>query len=150
MPDNQHVVFSSTRAGPQNLYSQLADGSGTAERVTTSATGQYVTSAAPDGKQLVVLQQSPETGNDLALLTLGATQSPAMLVRTPAAEGPAEISPDGRWLAYESDESGQRQIYVRPFPDVNGGRWQISPSGGGRPLWAPNGSELFMKISMTP
>ncbi len=57
------------------------------------------------------------------------------LIRSPAAETNAEISPDGRWLAYQSDESGQYQIHVRPFPDVNGGHWQISTSGGTRPLW---------------
>jgi eukaryotic-like serine/threonine-protein kinase len=55
----------------------------------------------------------------------------------------AEISSDGHWLAYESNESGQREVYVRPFPDVSGGRWQISTGGGTRPLWARDGQELF-------
>jgi serine/threonine-protein kinase len=55
----------------------------------------------------------------------------------------AEVSPDGRWLAFESDESGQREVHVRPFTDVSGGRWQVSTGGGSRPLWARNGEELF-------
>ena len=58
-------------------------------------------------------------------------------------EAQPKISPDGRWMAYTSDESGQNEIYVRPFPEVNKGRWQVSTSGGGWPLWSPNGRELF-------
>ena len=65
------------------------------------------------------------------------------LVQTPFNELNGDISPDGRWLAYQSDESGQREIYARPFPDVSGGKWQISTNGGTRPLWARNGQELF-------
>ena len=53
------------------------------------------------------------------------------------------MSPDGRWLAYQSDEGGENQIYVRPFPDVNRGRWQVSPGGGIKPVWSRNGRELF-------
>ncbi len=56
-----------------------------------------------------------------------------------------EISPDGRWMAYTSDESGKYEIYVRPFPEVNKGRWQVSTSGGDTPLWSPNGRELFYR-----
>ena len=65
------------------------------------------------------------------------------LMQTPYRELNADISPDGRWLAYESDESGQREVYVRPFPDVSGGRWQVSPGGGTRPVFGRNGQELF-------
>ena len=54
-----------------------------------------------------------------------------------------KISPDGRWMAYTSDESGKSEIYVRPFPDVDKGKWQVSTSGGGSPLWSPDGRELF-------
>jgi serine/threonine-protein kinase len=65
------------------------------------------------------------------------------LIQSSFFEGNPEISPDGRWLAYESNESGQREIYVRPFPQVEGGRWQVSSGGGARPLWARSGEELF-------
>jgi serine/threonine-protein kinase len=58
-----------------------------------------------------------------------------------------EISPDGHWLAYQSDESGQGEVYVRPYPDVNTGRWQISTGGGTRPAWNPNGRELFYFVA---
>jgi serine/threonine-protein kinase len=67
----------------------------------------------------------------------------APLVQTMFTEGLGEISPDGRWLAYQSNESGQNQVYVRPFPDVNSGRWQVSPAGGTKPVWARSGRELF-------
>jgi dipeptidyl aminopeptidase/acylaminoacyl peptidase len=141
--DNRRVAYSSPRDGAQNLYAQLADGTGAVERLSTSPLGQFATSATPDGRQLVILQQSPQSGNDLALVTVGDNSPPTPLVQTAAADGPAEISPDGRWLAYESEESGQYQIYVRPFPDVNSSRAQISPSGGRKPLWARNSPELF-------
>jgi serine/threonine-protein kinase len=65
------------------------------------------------------------------------------LVRTSFNELNAEVSPDGRWLAYESDESGQNEVYVRPFPNVDVGRWQVSRGGGTRPVWARSGGELF-------
>ncbi|MEO7086646.1 MAG: hypothetical protein ABI442_17615 [Gemmatimonadaceae bacterium] len=58
-------------------------------------------------------------------------------------EGGAELSPDSRWLAYVSNEQGGNEVFVRPFPDVNGGRWQVSNGGGSAPLWAHNGRELF-------
>lgn len=64
-------------------------------------------------------------------------------MKTPFNEENGEVSPDGRWLAYQSDESGQFEIYVRPFPKVAGGRWLISTAGGVQPLWARNGQELF-------
>ena len=80
---------------------------------------------------------------NLAVLSLGAERRTEPLVHTEFNEQNAEISPDGRWLAYESDESGQREVYVRPFPNVNEGRWQVSSGGGTRPLWARNGQELF-------
>ena len=67
----------------------------------------------------------------------------APLIASTSAERNPEVSPDGKWLAYESFESTPPQIYVRPFPDVNGGRWQISKDGGIKPVWSPNGRELF-------
>ena len=77
------------------------------------------------------------------MLTLDQNRRVEPLVQTPFNEQNAEISPDGRWLAYESNESGQIEIYVRPFPNVAGGRWQVSTGGGTRALWARNGEEIF-------
>jgi hypothetical protein len=65
------------------------------------------------------------------------------LVQSPFTERNGVVSPDGRWLAYEANDSGGSEIYVRPFPEVNSGHWQVSTAGGTRPLWARNGQELF-------
>jgi eukaryotic-like serine/threonine-protein kinase len=78
-----------------------------------------------------------------ALLTLDGTPRVKPLLQTPFDERNAAISPDGQWMAYESNESGQSQIYVRPFPHVADGQYQISTAGGRTPMWAPNGHELF-------
>ena len=77
------------------------------------------------------------------VLALDGTRRVEPLVQTPSNERNGVVSPDGRWLAYESDSSGQFEIYVMPFPNVNAGQWRISTAGGTRPLWAPNGQELF-------
>ena len=79
------------------------------------------------------------------MLTLDKDHRAQPLVQTPFFEDNGEISPDGRWLAYQSNDSGQHQISVRPFPDVNSGHWQVSTGGGIQPLWARNGEELFYR-----
>jgi serine/threonine-protein kinase len=81
------------------------------------------------------------------LLPLVGDRRPQPLVQTSYDELNPEFSPDGRWLAYESNESGRYEIYVRPFPNITGGRWLISTSGGTRPLWARNGHEIFYESS---
>ena len=88
--------------------------------------------------------QQPVIGrDDLMLLPLGGDRRPQPLLQTPYNELNAELSPNGRWLAYQSNESSHYEIYVRPFPNVTAGKWQVSTSGGTRPLWARNGQELF-------
>ncbi len=147
-PDGQHVVFSSRRAGAANLYWKAADGTGGAERLTEGPNNQYPHSFSPDGTRLVFVENSPgELGFDLRVLTLGGGHQTEPLVVSEFHEENGEISPDGRWLAYQSQESGRYEIYVRPFPKVNDGRWQISTEGGTRPLWAPDGDELFYLAS---
>jgi eukaryotic-like serine/threonine-protein kinase len=79
------------------------------------------------------------------MLALDGERRLTPLIQTTFNERNGEFSPDGRWLAYESDESGQEEIFVRPFPDVNGGRWQVSTGGGSEPLWARSGRELFYR-----
>jgi eukaryotic-like serine/threonine-protein kinase len=96
----------------------------------------------PDGR-LLLGEVSPDLGARLAMLAMNGDRRITPLMRTTFNVGNGEISPDGRWLAYESDESGREEIYVRPFPEVDGGRWQVSTGGGRRPVWAPNGRELF-------
>jgi serine/threonine-protein kinase len=124
-----------------NLFWQAADGTGAAERLTESSLNQQAFSISPDGSRVIFREGLPPY--DLNVLRLGNKRTTEALIRTPFNEMNAEVSPDGRWLAYESNESGQQEIYVRPFPNVAGGRWQVSTEGGSRPLWARNGQELF-------
>ena len=79
------------------------------------------------------------------VLALNGNRAITPLIQTTFNERNAEISADGRWLAYESDESGQSEVYVRPFPAVNAGRWQVSTAGGRQPLWAGSGREIFYR-----
>jgi serine/threonine-protein kinase len=148
--DNRHIVFTSQRSGVPNVYWQPADGTGAASRLTESANGQVPSSVSPDGHFLLITEVSPQTASDLLWMSLpvgnGKPGTPQPLIRTMAAESNGEISPNGRWLAYESDESGRNEIYLRPFPDVNGGRWQVSTIGGRTPLWSRMGDELFYRL----
>jgi eukaryotic-like serine/threonine-protein kinase len=140
-------VFSSQRLnnGAPSLFSQSADGTGTAERLTQnpSWTFQATSAVSPDGTRAVFTQGGAATTSDVMSLTLDKDHLVQPVVQTQFAELNGEISPDGRWLAYQSNDSGQVQIFVVPFPAVKNGRWQVSTGGGTRPLWARNGQELF-------
>jgi tRNA A-37 threonylcarbamoyl transferase component Bud32 len=155
-PDGNRILFASQRAGAFNIFAQAADGSATAEQLTSGADSeQYPAFVARDGTGIVGIQNSSKTSLDIVRFRLTyptsrpvpAQSSPSTvepLIQTTFSETNAEISPDGRYLAYQSNESGRgTEIYVRPFPRVNDGRWQASTRGGTRPLWARNGRELF-------
>jgi eukaryotic-like serine/threonine-protein kinase len=143
-PDAKRIIFSSVRSpGITNLSWQAADGTGQPERLVESPVAQVPQSVSPDGTQLVFRQADTQTSLDLYTLPLSGERRPAPLLRTTFTEQNADISPDGRWVAYQSNESGQNEIYVRPFPRVETGKWQISTNGGTRPLWSRDGRELF-------
>ncbi|MCU1382752.1 MAG: pknB 22 [Acidobacteria bacterium] len=139
--DSRRIIFSSARNGAANLYWQLADGSGPVERLTTSPNNQAAMSAAPDGSGIIV--RETRASADLFLMRLDGKRELQPLLQSAFQEHNGVISPDGRWLAYDSNDSGQAEVYVRPYPNVNGGHWQVSTRGGDAPLWAPNGRELF-------
>ena len=145
-PDGQHVTFRSVREGVQNVFWKLADGSGTAERLTTGEFRQNPGSWSPDGQVLAFYQFSGVGGpadRDIWVLPLEGNRQQQPFLQTQFNEGAPTFSPDGRWLAYVSDESGRNEIYVQPFPGP-GGKRQISTEGGVAPVWAPNG-ELFYR-----
>jgi len=153
--DGQRIVFASQRNGLFSLFEQAADGSGAAQRLTAAEDPQFPSSMSPDGAGVVGLQSSPKTSMDVVWFPLAGLASPSIptalskataaepLLQSAFSEVNAELSPDGRFLAYQSDESGRAEIYVRPFPRVNDGRWLVSTLGGTRPAWARNGRELF-------
>jgi Tol biopolymer transport system component len=126
-----------------NLFLQAADGTGSAERLTRSSNQQLPTAVSPDGSRVIFTETAPTTGEDILQLELTGTHAMTPLVQSPSAERNGIVSPDGRWLAYEANNSGQTEIYVRPYPAVGSGLWQVSTSGGTRPLWSRNGQELF-------
>ncbi len=142
-PDARRIVFSSERDGAESLYWRAADGTGVVERLTETTNEHDPTSVSPDGGLLLFSENATGDNDDLYTLTLDDDRRIEPLIVTEFNEANGEVSPDGRWLAYESDASGQLEIYVQPFPDVDTGRWQISTMGGRRPLWGPDGQELF-------
>jgi len=141
--DGLRLIFSSARTGTRSLFWQAANGTGMAERLTKSSNQQDPYDVSPDGTRIVFKERFPKTGWDLMVLTLDKQREVKPLVRTNFNETLAALSSDGRWLAYQSDESGRYEIYVRPFPDVDSNRWTISNGGGIMPLWSRSGDELF-------
>ena len=140
-PDGQYIAFSSTRQGASNIYRKRADGSGDVERLTESSVGQYVSSWSADGKYLLY---SPQTNaNDLWLLPLTGDRKPKEFLATKFTETEGAFSPDSRWIAYQSDESGRLEVYVRPLEGA--GKWQVSQGGGGYPRWSGDGRQLFFR-----
>ena len=142
-PDGLQLAFASERDGAFSTFWKAADGTGTVERIFESANGQLPLTFSPDGTQLVFYETHPETVRDLHVRSMDADGTSTPLLVTEFNELNAEISPDGRWLAYLSDASGHFEVYVRPFPNVEDGQWLISRDGRTKPLWGRDGRELF-------
>jgi Tol biopolymer transport system component len=138
-PDGRYVLFSSDREGSFDIYRKRADGSGDAERLTDMEQDEFVWSTSPYGKVLAYTVDSPETFSDLWLLPEDGEPEPFLV--TPAIEVAPVFSPDGLWIAYFTNESGNWNVFVR---GVDGsGKWQISSDGGAWPWWSGDGKELF-------
>ena len=142
-PDEQWFVYSSTTAGPPNLFRRRVDGGGDAEQLTTSERRQVAASWSSDGRHVAFHQNDPETRADVWVLEVDSNQTRAF-VQTPASEREPAFSPDGEWLAYVSDESGRYEVYVQPFSSP-GAKVLISTNGGTEPVWAKAGQELFYR-----
>jgi serine/threonine-protein kinase len=149
-PDGGRIVFRSQRdGGTTDLYWQRADGTGGVQRLTENKVAQAPGSWHPNGKFLAFTQTNRETFDDVMILPMKGDEAsgwkpgtPTAFLNSPFREREPMFSPDGRWLAYMSNETGRDEIYVRPFPGP-GGKWQVSTGGGQAPVWSRMRHELF-------
>jgi Tol biopolymer transport system component len=141
-PDGTRIVFTSERDGHANLYQSAASGGGADELLVQSNFRKTASDWSADGKFLLYHEVNPKTGFDLWVLPLTGEQRSFPFLQTPFDERQGHFSPDGRWIAYASDETGTWQVYVRGFPS-SGGKWQVSTDSGSQPQWRGDGRELF-------
>lgn len=141
-PDGTRIAFDSIRNGPMDIFIKSLDGSSEERPVLTSAVSKSPTDWSPDGATLVFGRLDPRTKYDLWRVSVRAGGAPEPVVRSDASEVDGRFSPDGKWLAYSSDESGTWEVYVTAFPGP-GGRWQVSIGGGVQPVWSRSGKEIF-------
>jgi Tol biopolymer transport system component len=153
--DGRSVIFASRRSGPVNLYEKSASGAGDEHLLAVDAGTPL--SWSPDGQFLLYARTDPSTGADLWVLPATGERKPLAVVQTAMDQPGGDFSPDGRWLAYESSESGRFEVYVQTFPEA-GGKRQVSPAGGTQARWRGDGRELYylgldarlMAVAVTP
>jgi serine/threonine-protein kinase len=141
--DGRRVAFSRAVDGREEVYWQAWDGSGTPEQLSRDSPDLMMPNDVSADDRYVFLFDVNAPRDILMVPTEGAPTTPVAIVSTPASEENGTLSRDGHWLAYQSNESGRYEIYVRPFPDVESGRWQVSTAGGIAPRWSRSGRELF-------
>jgi eukaryotic-like serine/threonine-protein kinase len=139
-PDGGRVVYKTTSA----LNWLALDGSGRGDAIAGTTNNDFPGSISSDGKLLLFVRLSPNTSGDIYEASLDGDADVRPLLQTTAYDGSAKLSPDGRWLAYSSNDSGRMEVYLRPFPAPDQ-RWQVSTQGGTQPIWNPNGREIFYR-----
>jgi Tol biopolymer transport system component len=140
-PDGSRIAFAWDKEGHTDIYLKPAGG-GVEELLLKERRATYPLDWSRDGRLLLFSALDPKTGSDLWLLPLEGSRTLKPLLQTPFNEGEARISPDGRFFAYTSDESGRPEVYVRPLASI-AGQWQVSTQGGTKPQWRRDGKELF-------
>ena len=141
-PDGRSFVFASARDTPPNLYLKRLDAAEADERLFITTLQSFPQSWSPDGQRIAHYTIDPKTGGDIWLLPVTGDRRPVPFIQTSFAEHHARISPDGRWMAYVSNESGRDEVYVTRFPRASG-KWPVSSDGGNWPVWRRDGRELF-------
>ena len=144
-PDGERVAYYASQAGPFQMFLAEVSGAGTPRRLLESTGSQRPECFTPDGRRLIFSEYQVETGFDLWSLELEGESEPAPLLVTPYHELQARLSPDGRWLAYITNESGQREVYLRRPDPEDSRRWPLSAGGGDDPVWDPNAGALFYR-----
>jgi Tol biopolymer transport system component len=139
-PDGRTIAYDKVGVG---LFRKSASGEGKEELLVPAKNLAVPKSWSPDGTTLVYTQINPSTGADLMAVPVNGDRKPFPVVQTPATEDQGQFSPDGHWLAYTSNESGQAEVYAIPFPPSPGTKWLVSRGGGAQPRWRRDGKELF-------
>ena len=143
-PDGRQVAFIRDTGTSTVVNVRPADGTGSDRRLARLDRLVQEVAWSPDGRWLILRTDNGAAGaGDLVGVRVGGDTTPVSLVASPFTELSPALSPDGRWLAYSSNESGRNEVYVRPFPNTDAGRWQISSAGGAEPRWSHDGRELF-------
>ena len=154
-PNGDRIVFSSNRKGRYNLYMKATSGSAPDELLTDfNALDKYADDWSPDGKYILFeTNADPKTKNDLWILPMAGDRKPVPFLQTEFNENNGAFSPDMKWIAYVSDESGKNEIYVRPFVEPGSqktsselGKWQVSANGGGAVIWRNDGKAIFYGV----
>ena len=143
-PDGSRIAFESQRKGSWDIWLKASSGVGMEELLLGTANNEWPLGWSKDGRFLLYYQDGgAQTRADLwALPMTGADRKPVVIANTPFSERDGEFSPDGRWVAYETDESGRYEIVVQPFPNPTG-KWQVSTDGGVKPRWRADSKELY-------
>lgn len=141
-PDGSRLVFASSRGNDNHIYAKAANGIGGEELVFQTGNAIPV-SWSHDGRHIVFSRLKSPRGVDTWLLQLSPDKKASPFVESPFDKIHGRLSPDGRWLAYATNDSGMYQIVVQSFPDPNGGKWQITAQGGVEPKWRHDGRELY-------
>jgi serine/threonine protein kinase/Tol biopolymer transport system component len=145
-PDSKRIVYTSQQGLKWMVRWKAADGAGEAEQLALVPDREiWPWSWSGDGKTLLLTELAPETHADIGTLSIEGDRARKALLSEKYYEADPKISPNGRWMAYTSNESRQNEIYVRPFPEIKKGKWQVSTNGGHSPLWSPDGRELFYR-----
>jgi Tol biopolymer transport system component len=147
-PDGSRIVFSSNRKGPLDLYQKASNGASNEQPLLESASQKGPSSWSPDGRFLLYQSIDLKTGLDIWVLPILGDRKPFAFVQSSVTERYGQFSPNGHWVAYQSDELGHYEIYVRPFTGASGaansaGQWQVSTTGGISPRWRRDGKELY-------
>jgi len=142
-PDGSEIIYASNRNGPFEFFEKSSSGAGSDQLILTGKSNQFSDSWSKDGKYLLYeVDNGIDYKFDLFVLPLTGDRTPFPYVQTSFMESHGQFSPDGKWIAYVSDQSGKADVYVQSFP-IGGGVWQISTAGGDQPQWRADGKELF-------
>jgi Tol biopolymer transport system component/predicted Ser/Thr protein kinase len=142
-PDGRHIAYTSYRDGHFGIYWSTVDGSSPEQRLTSTQFEPSAAAFTPDGKKLIFTQEVTTTNVYCWEIAVTSDAAPVPLNGL-CQSGSLDVSPDNKWIAYESAETGQIEVYVQPYPGP-GGKWQISNGGGYRPRWSPDGKEIFFR-----